>query len=170
MAKLELRAGMLPELLQEIARLTTVSIAVSIAREWGGGRLYFPRKMAADHRLARRIGLKAATRLCRELGGEKFEIPAARHYLRWLDARALRVLRLSHQEIAELLKVNRKRVAELLEGFDPQGIELDELVLVIGLHYRVKGRARSAGRMKTEAVQRDFGFPPAPGGMRYTYA
>ena len=45
-------------------------------RELGGQVLYIPRSLTDEHRIARAIGLDAATRLCRELAGNSVSVPS----------------------------------------------------------------------------------------------
>lgn len=117
----EIRRYLLPQTLQEIAEIATPEIAVAIARQWGGKKLYFPRTLASTHPLAKLIGRKAALVLCHHFATLEIEIPAARTYLRWHEARRLKAEGKSHAEIAEALKIGTRWVGKLLQGFDEGG-------------------------------------------------
>jgi len=108
----------LPGILQEIARLSTPEIAIVVAREWGGRRLYVPRTLGTSHPLAQKVGRRAALLICAHLGGEQIEIPAARTYLRWYDARRLKAEGRSYAEISRAIGVSTRQVAILLRGFE----------------------------------------------------
>jgi hypothetical protein len=109
----------LPGILQEIARFSTPEVAIAMAREWGGRRVYVPRTLSAGHRLARIIGRKAALLLCAHYGGEQIDIPGARTYLRWYDARRLKAAGKSHPEISKAIGIGLRQVQILLKGFEP---------------------------------------------------
>jgi hypothetical protein len=109
----------LPGVLGEIARLTTVEVAVAVAKSWGGTRLYLPHEPRSDHQLARVIGVKPARIICRKLGGRRHDIPSARPALRWAEARRLREEeKLSHAEIALRLGITMGHARQLCEGIE----------------------------------------------------
>jgi hypothetical protein len=116
----------LPGMLAEIARLTTVEIAIVIARVHGGRRLYLPREPKRDHPLSKLIGSKAARLICAHWGGERHDVPSARTFLHWYDARRLRSQNLSHTKISRELGIGINHVARLLQGFEPSGPTLIE--------------------------------------------
>ena len=145
--RLDYRKALTAELLSEVAQLIGTEPALAFARRFGGSRLYIPRQPEADHPIARCIGTEAATMLGRALGGESFAIPGARIYLRWLDARALRILRLSQPEIALLLGVQERHVRRLLQQFQPELYEIDDTVRAVGRLYGLRiARIRAAER------------------------
>ena len=109
----------LPGILQEIARFSTPEVAIAMAREWGGRRLYVPRTLSAGHRLGSIIGRKAALLLCAHYGGEQIDIPGARTYLRWYDARRLKAAGKSQPEISKAIGIGIRQVQILLKGFEP---------------------------------------------------
>jgi len=111
----------LPGILQEIARFSTPEVAIAMARECGGRRLYVPRTLSHNHPLAAIIGRKAALLLIAHYGGEQIVIPAARTYLRWFDARRLRIAGKSRAEISRAIGVTMRQVEILLEGFEAPG-------------------------------------------------
>lgn len=109
----------LPGFLAEIARITTPEIAVAVARAHGGARLYIPRTVKRDHPLARLVGLQAARLIAAHFPADTYDVPSARTWLRWYDARRLADQGLSRDAIARRLKINRKRVSVLLQGYTP---------------------------------------------------
>lgn len=110
----------LPGLLQDIAELVGTTAAIAIARNLGGRPLYIPTepRLRAAHPLARTVGLKRARLIARRWGGGSVVVPNAKVFLHWYDARALRAQGRSLTEIATALRLSRKRVHELLQGFD----------------------------------------------------
>ncbi len=165
--RLDCTPGMLPGVVQDVARLTSPLLAIRFARRFGNAKLYVPRRIGAAHPLARCLGPRGAQALCAAMGGETHVVPRATPFLRWLDARALCVLGLSRSEIAVRLGIGPRHVRKLLDGFSPDGIETDALVREIGRHYGV-GRGRRGTHAGIPGAQRDFGWPSAPGGMRLT--
>jgi hypothetical protein len=170
MARLDYTHALRPTVLAEAAKLTTPALALRLAREFGGRKLYFPVKIAMSHPIARCVGFKAAERLCREWGGEERIVPSARTHLRWLDARGLRLLGLKNDEIAQRLRIGERHVRHLLRDFDPDDYVVDDTVRSIALLYRVQPSALQARTPVMVPLQRDFGWPPAPSGMRFTLA
>lgn len=114
----------LPGLLADIARATSIDIAVAIARTHGGRRLSLPTeaRLKRDHGLCKLIGVHAARIICRRWGGARYEMPSAKTFLHWYDARRLRAQRASYSEISRALGIGYGRVQELLRGFPlPEG-------------------------------------------------
>jgi len=116
MADQIITADMLPGLLGDIARITTPEIAIAVARKHGGRRLYIPRQPPPDHPLCDLVGRTGALMIAEYLGGDRYEVPAARTILRWADAHRLRNEGLSHAQISEALDITRDHVAALLAG------------------------------------------------------
>lgn len=106
----------LPALLIEIAELTTVDIAIALARGFGGTRIRFPRNPRPDHPVARLVGLQAARIIGQRMSGAQLAIPSARPLLRWHDARVLRRRGLSHRAIARTLGISEDHVRRILGG------------------------------------------------------
>ena len=65
----------LPQLLRDIAELTSVQVALELAERLGGTRLYFPIDPAPDNLLARAVGLDTARVLARHYGNLHLDIP-----------------------------------------------------------------------------------------------
>ncbi|HEV2650773.1 MAG TPA: hypothetical protein VGU69_05925 [Rhizomicrobium sp.] len=105
-------------MLANIARWTSVEVAIAIAREFGGGRLYIPETIKREHPLARLVGLQAARVIGAQLGGERFKVPSARVYLNWLDAKRMFAEGKTRQQIAKTLHLNYDRVRQLTAGFE----------------------------------------------------
>lgn len=168
MARLDYSQAVFPSVLRQVADLTSVTLAVRLAREFGGHKLYFPRRPWANHAIAKCIGFTALERLCEELAGEEFILPAATTYLRWLDSRALMVLGLRKPEIARVLKVTPRHLNHLTKGFDPADIEIDETILLVGRYYRIAGKRPETRRSNGSFdLQQDFGWPIDEKGMRF---
>lgn len=137
----------LPGVLAEIAALTTPDIAVAIARAHGGGRLYIPRDVKRGHPLARLIGVPAARLICRRMGNDRYDIPAARTYLRWYDARRLKAHGKTDKAIAKELGVGRSQVVRLLRGYvAPDPAETGDEDAPRSERCAVCGRGHSAAR------------------------
>lgn len=109
-------AEQLPGLLADIARITTPEIAIAVARQHGGRRLYIPRTPPIDHPLCDLVGRQAALLIAEHLGGDRYEVPAARTILRWADAHRFRAQGMSHAQISQALGITRDHVAQLLAG------------------------------------------------------
>jgi hypothetical protein len=115
----DLKPDALPGILSDIARYTSMDIAIKVARKWGGHRLHVPRKDFKNlptHPLTREVGIKAARIICHHFGGDRYKVPNARTILRWHDARALRLRGFSTREIADKLVIGEPRVRALLKG------------------------------------------------------
>ncbi len=108
----------LPEALREVAEVTSVDVAIVIARAWGGQRKWLPRCPKPDHPLSRLVGAAAARRIGEALGNDTIEWPSAKAYLNWHDARRLRREGLSHAQIARKLALSVDWVAKLTAGVD----------------------------------------------------
>ena len=164
---LDYSVNLMPAMIQSIARVSTPPLAVRFARQFGGQMIYFPEKLARDHRLVRVLGSRAATQVCRVWLRETVEVPAAKAYLRWFDVRCLAVLGLTHMDIRERMGLSYRHVQRLLEQFDPTTIVIDDTVMEVGRLYQVRPRdAERARRNRTLALslQGDFGWPRAPAG------
>jgi hypothetical protein len=151
--RLDYARALTAELLSEVAQLIGTEPALVFARRFGGRRLYIPRHPEADHPIVRCVGPERALILGAALGGESFAIPGARSYLRWLDARALRILRLSQPEISLLLGVQERHVRRLLQNFRPELYDIDDTVRAVGRLYGVRiARIKAAERARRQAA------------------
>jgi CRP-like cAMP-binding protein len=137
-ARLDYGQALSAEMLSEIAQLIGTDLALSFARRFGGSRLYIPRRPPIDHPITRCVGIRAAERLGRAFGGESFVVPGACGFLRWLDARALRILGLSHAQIGQLLGVQDRHVRRLLRGFKPEDYAIDDTVRAVAKVYGIR--------------------------------
>jgi hypothetical protein len=106
----------LPGVLAEIARLTSVEVAIAFARKWGGRELYIPERPRPDHALAQTLGRSAALIFCERYKRENLRIPSARSYPRWYDARRMKRSGKSASYIASKLGINIRRVIQLTHG------------------------------------------------------
>jgi hypothetical protein len=119
----EITSYSLPGILGEIARVTTVEIAVAIIRVYGGTRLSIPTeaRMKRNHPLCRAVGVPAARIIAAHWGGNRYDVPSAKPFLNWHDARRLRSEGKSYTEIAQELGLGRRHVQKLLHGFTAPG-------------------------------------------------
>lgn len=114
----DLRPEGLPGVLADIARATSVEVAVKIAREWHGER-YIPVEPARDHPLSKLVGVKAARLIGRAIGGGQVKIRTATAVLRHYDARRLRRAGLTLREIARAIGVTEEWAGRLCAGVEP---------------------------------------------------
>jgi hypothetical protein len=105
-------------MLTEIAELVGLDLAVAVAREYGGQRLYVRHELTAANKLARLVGIKAARIIAAHLGGKRYEVPSSKAFLHWWDARALRRQGKSYGEIARAIKVSHKHARTLCADLD----------------------------------------------------
>ena len=160
MAKLDYNIVMMPALIQTVAHLSSTHTAVRFARTFGGKRLYFPNRLYSANPIVRCLGPRVAERVCKTFLAETIVVPAATHYLRWIDARALLVVGLSRADIGAALGLSQRQVFRLVEGFDPAEIEVDRTVLEIARLYNVSRRTLSRVVVAQMNIrQRDFGWP-----------
>ena len=104
--------------LEEIAHLIGVDQTMVIARVDGGRVISIPQKLTREHHLVQLVGWKAAQLIQQHFGHGNLKLPSARPYLRWLDARRLRRQGKSLSQISSRLGITKRRVEQLLEGFD----------------------------------------------------
>lgn len=64
----------LPPSLREIAETIGVTAVFSLAREWGGVRVYVPKKISENHKLAQTLGYDSAQKLAEKFGGSAIQI------------------------------------------------------------------------------------------------
>lgn len=121
------RPEALPGILADIARLTTVDVAIAIARWRGGRRLYIPMEsgLKHDHDIVKAIGRRAALRIVRHFGRGEISVPNAKAYLNWLDARALRRQGLSVSQICAKLGLAHRRVHSLVAGVETTTAQIE---------------------------------------------
>jgi len=163
--KLEHSIHLLPDFLREIAQLVGVDKAVLIARRLGGRRFYFPERLTHDNELVQLVGWRDAQRLCHRFAKNREIFPTARHYLRWFDARALRLQGLDFAEIAQLIGVVPRHAQELLDGFNPDEWYVDDALAArircscCGGRIRAHGHSAPPPAEMPASPQLDFGFP-----------
>jgi hypothetical protein len=111
----------LPATLAEIAEVAGLPAALALAEKYGGARLHFPVRAAANHWLVECVGREAADKLCAHFrttqrGGFQLDIPLgpAKFYAR-ARKKALELLveGVSTYEIARRLGVARCTVLRL---------------------------------------------------------
>ena len=108
----------LPESLREIAELIGLDGAITLARRWGGRRLYVPTAVPdITHPIAAELGLDKARELAACFGGQRLLIPQAAAFQRFqrdqeiarLHAEAVPV-----SEIADRYGVSERQVFAIL--------------------------------------------------------
>lgn len=115
-----IQPSQLPGVLAEIARLTSVEIAVALARSpLAGKRVRIPARPREGNPLVAVVGRQAAAVICHHLADWDGQIPTARAFLRWHDARSLKSAGMTTAQIAERLRLTERHVKQLLQGFDP---------------------------------------------------
>ena len=67
------------ESFEALVQLLGQGDALVLCREYGGQRVRIPKKISAEHDIARRIGLQAASRMVEEFGGIALDVPFGRH-------------------------------------------------------------------------------------------
>ncbi|MBF0165548.1 MAG: hypothetical protein HQM01_13790, partial [Magnetococcales bacterium] len=65
----------LPGFLGEIAEVVGAEAAHTLMREYGGTRVFVPRKMRVMHKLATLLGIEQARKLSQHFAGETMNIP-----------------------------------------------------------------------------------------------
>jgi hypothetical protein len=174
-ATLDLKVGMMPPHLQEVAAIIGPTLAIRYARRFGGQKIYLPARPFGTHPLVRCLGMSAAQLLCEDLRpadrgdrGDRY-VPSASAYLTWLDARALRVCGLSQADIGRRLGVSTRHAERLLVDFDTTSIEVNNFVRSVAKRYGV-GRRQAEPAIPAYCPQRDFGWPRDPRGLRFAGA
>ncbi len=135
---LAIRVELLPEGLRHLAALSSPEMAIRFAREFGGERIYIPRKVSLTSPLIECLGIKLALLVCDRHGGEEWDVASARTYIRWLDVRALKMAGLSVRQIKRKLGIGMRHIRRLLNGFDPHGVPMGELARAVAELYEVK--------------------------------
>jgi DNA-binding NarL/FixJ family response regulator len=111
----------LPEVLRTVAEEISLPVALRLAAELGGTRIWVPERPRPDSALAQAMGQETAERICAVLGPGKITIP--------LGPNA------THAHRAQ-------RIVELLE----EGLSHNEVARAVGVHVRtVERHASRAG-------------------------
>lgn len=96
--------ALLPPSLAELARVSSVAAALTLAREYGGRRIYIPEVMTEAHPLAVLIGYDAAMALSHHYPGDRPEIPMLRDWRAKVKANAIASARRAGRTQAELAR------------------------------------------------------------------
>jgi len=171
MRTLDYSPDLMPEMIKTVSNLSSPSLAVRFARTFGGTKIYFPRVLYTAHPIVRCLGIRAAMRVAAVWVREAKEVPTAIFYLRWIDVRALEVAGVNRTEIGQLVGVSRRHVNRLLDGFKPDDIAVEGIVIEIAKHYGVNNRHLrhlAAVTDRSSPLQQDFGWPRAPQGKPIT--
>ena len=67
----------LPESLTEVAEVMGLSATTKLVKAYGGTRIFVPKRLGAQHKLANLLGLEQARRLSHYFGGESLSIARA---------------------------------------------------------------------------------------------
>ena len=103
----------LPPILAEIARFAGIQAALSLARTYGGQRIYIPAAPPDDHELVRLLGRTAADNLANYYGPGSLDMPrgpAAQNGSLAVESQRLTVEGLSANQIAARLHLTRRTV------------------------------------------------------------
>lgn len=111
----------LPEILRRVEAQCGQSLALAVAREFGGRRMTLPsRAMTPQHALARRFGLRQGKAIAAAIGETgPITVPRAAAAIRWAEARRLRAAGWTIPAIARELSVTERWVHALVQGVDP---------------------------------------------------
>ncbi len=104
MMKDRVTLDILPGTLAEIARETSVPVALAIARRFGGTDLYVPLNPTEHDPLARCVGIDAANRIARLYGGGRVEIPLGNTARRAERNRAIRRMAAEGRSVSEIAR------------------------------------------------------------------
>src|SRR5690554_1434986 len=77
-------------ILDELTDFIGYDAAMSLAKRWGGRRLYVPAQASPGHPITEAIGPEAAERLVDLYGGDALDVPAARNAM--LETRNRRIM------------------------------------------------------------------------------
>lgn len=109
-------------MLDEIAAVIGVDAAVSLAKEFGGQRLYVPRTFAEGGRVVRAIGAERARLLAEHYYGYQFELPIRMRRLAIVRSLASSDPKPTIDRIAALAGITRRAVFKILaEDREPRG-------------------------------------------------
>lgn len=84
-----LSAQQLPESLTEIAEIIGLPSTLTLVEKWGGTRIFIPRQVAAQHKLANLLGFEQARKMSRHFGGETLTIARAANVIRSIRNREI---------------------------------------------------------------------------------
>jgi len=120
----------LPPSLRDIADLIGLPGTLKLVETYGGVRLYVPKKLDADHKLAQLIGLEHAAKLAATYGGElHFDIPRAVEATRAARDRSIRADQASgstHRELALKYNLTERQIRNIL-GADNESSQQEQL-------------------------------------------
>ncbi|MBF0162592.1 MAG: hypothetical protein HQL88_09920 [Magnetococcales bacterium] len=107
----------LPRSLVEMVETIGMEDTMRIVKEFGGTRIFVPKRVAAQHKLADFLGLEQARRLSRHYGGENVSIP--RMTMATLAKRNREIIRRydagdSASLLARVYKMTERRIRAIL--------------------------------------------------------
>lgn len=118
----------LPPVLAEFADIIGVESALKLARIFGGGELYVPKRIKPHHPIAQEIGMEAAQKLAKSLGGLRFkDFANAKHAIRlaerdfWLGR--VEKGEVSLQQAARELGVHTRHLRQILSERRPRAFK-----------------------------------------------
>jgi hypothetical protein len=146
----------LPGVLKTVAEITSVDVAVALAR-WKGGRvLYIPMEanLGPDHEMIKKLGRRAALRIARHFGRGDVLIPQAKNILTWMDARRMRREGKSTAEIAKALNRHQRHIMLLVRG-----VEADPGAIAAVDRCVICGKRHGAGKPRPDDRQLALALP-----------
>lgn len=109
----------LPESLVEVRDVIGMDNALKLVTNCGGTRIFVPKRITAQHRLANLLGLKAARELSRHFGGESISVVRGAQALRVLRDKEILTRYSKGARVAELARyfsLTERRIYTILSG------------------------------------------------------
>ena len=104
--------------LQDLLSVLGEDGLLRLLEQYGGVRLYVPRRMPPEHALARGLGWETAQALCQFAGSGELRVPTGRHWrarARYAQIRALRAQGMSLRELARRFLLSERHICTVLE-------------------------------------------------------
>ncbi|MBF0107597.1 MAG: DNA transposition protein [Magnetococcales bacterium] len=108
-----------PESLKEIREAIGLENTLKLVTNCGGTRIFVPKRISAQHRLANLLGLKAARQLSRRFGGESLTVVRGAPALRNLRNREIVAKYNNGVRVADLARsyaLTERRIYSILAG------------------------------------------------------
>lgn len=117
----------LPPRIRGLYEVIGASALLALAREYGGRRLYVPKRVDGGHDIARALGVDAARRLAAHYGGETIDVPLLAGFETALRHAAIRAAwsTSSAREIAERFGTTERHVYRIVGGAAACDAQLD---------------------------------------------
>ncbi|HAT50553.1 MAG: hypothetical protein HQL07_17895 [Nitrospirae bacterium] len=114
-----LLAATFPESLKEIRDVIGLDSTLKLVTSCGGTRVFIPKHISAQHRLANLLGMKAARRLSRYFGGESVTVVRGAPALRALRNKEIIAQYDQGVRVADLARafaLTERRIYSILSG------------------------------------------------------